>query len=455
MTRRLAAICLGALLSAWLPGAAAADDSGGPEMSAVRIHAFGGPDVLQVGRIPRPAPGPGELLVRVRAAAVNPVDTGVRAGDSQDLADARLPYVPGYDLSGVVVETGPGVSRFAPNDEIFAMLDLRRGGAYAEYALVRETEAARKPVRLSHAEAASLPLVALTAWQALVETAALQPGQTVLIHAGAGGVGSIAIQLAKLRGATVITTASAANHDFVRALGADVAVDYRTQRFEEVAREVDVVLDPIGGETQIRSLETLREGGILVGLMGLTPGARTPAREVRATAILVRPDAEQLASIAGLVDSGELRPVVSHLLPLEQAAEAHRQSETRRTRGKIVLDIDSALRATALDYIEGWYAGDAERMARSLHPDLVKRIVLRSGKTDRIDELTAAQLIEATGHGHGRESPAEKRRTDVQILDVFGDVASVRVDAGEWIDYMHLARWSGEWKIINVLWELR
>lgn len=348
MTRRLAALCTGALLSAWLPGAAPAADAGDPVMSAVRIHAFGGPDVLEVERVPRPAPGPGELLVRVGAAAINPVDTGVRAGSSQELADARLPYVPGYDLSGVVVETGPGVKRFAPHDEIFAMLDLRRGGAYAEYALVKESEAAIKPARLSHAEAASLPLVALTAWQALVETADLQAGQVVLIHAGAGGVGSIAIQLAKLRGAKVITTASGRNHDFVRSLGADVAVDYREQRFEEVARDVDVVLDTIGGETQTRSLDTLREGGILVGLTGLTPGARTSARAVRATAILVRPDAEQLARIAGLVDSGELRPVVSLLLPLEQAAEAHRQSETRRTRGKIVLDIEGDPRAQTL-----------------------------------------------------------------------------------------------------------
>lgn len=321
--------------------AASADATAPPPatMSAVSISRFGGPEVLRVEEVPRPAPGPGELLVRVHAAAVNPVDTGVRAGQSQGIAGARLPYIPGYDLSGVVAEVGEGVTRFAPGDEVFAMLHLRRGGAYAEYAIVKDAEAAAKPVSVSHAEAASLPLVALTVWQAFFDTADLQPGQTVLIHAGAGGVGSAAIQIAKWRGARVIATASARNHDFMRSLGADVVIDYTTERFEDIARDVDVVLDPIGGDTQVRSLETLRDGGILVGLMGLTGQARSPARNVRATAILVDPDSAQLRRIAGLVDSGDLRPVVSHLLPLEQAAEAHRQSETRRTRGKIVLEV--------------------------------------------------------------------------------------------------------------------
>jgi NADPH:quinone reductase-like Zn-dependent oxidoreductase len=308
-------------------------------MSAVQIRRFGGPDVLEVQEVPRPQPGPGELLVRVHAAAINPVDTGVRAGHAQDLADARLPYIPGYDLSGEVAEVGEGVTRFGPGDEVFAMLHLRRGGAYAEYAIVKESEAAAKPASVSHAEAASLPLVALTVWQAFFDTADLQPGHTVLIHAGAGGVGSAAIQIAKWRGARVIATASERNHEFLRSLGADVVIDYTTERFEDMARDVDVVLDPIGGETQVRSLQTLRDGGVLVALMGLTGAARTPARNVRATAILVDPDAAQLARIAELVDAGDLRPVVSHLLPLDQAAEAHRQSETRRTRGKIVLEV--------------------------------------------------------------------------------------------------------------------
>jgi NADPH:quinone reductase-like Zn-dependent oxidoreductase len=445
------------LILGFAASTAAAESHDG--MAVLRIQQFGGPEVLQLERVPRPSPGPGELLVQVHAASVNPVDTDIRETGIPGLADATLPYVPGFDLSGVVTEVGAGVTRFEPGDEIYAMLDLRRGGAYAEFAIVKDGEAAAKPARASHSEAASMPLVALTAWQALFDTADLQPGQSVLIHAGAGGVGSMAIQLAKWRGAKVIATASAHNHDFLRALGADVAIDYRNERFEDIASEVDVVLDAIGGETQLRSLATLRDGGILVGLLGLTPAARSPARDVRARAILVRPDAGQLARIAELVDAGVLEPVVSHRFALADGADAHRQSETRRTRGKIVLEIvpDDAerIRRTALDYIEGWYAGDAERMARALHPALVKRIVLRRGEGSVLDEMGARQLIEATGQGAGKDTPAGLQRADVRVLDVFGDTASVRVDAGEWIDYMHLARWEGEWRILNVLWALR
>jgi NADPH:quinone reductase-like Zn-dependent oxidoreductase len=308
-------------------------------MDAVSIADFGGPEVLRIARVARPSAGPGELLVRVHAAGVNPLDASARAGNVQDLVYASLPYVTGFDVSGVVVEVGAGVTRFAPGDEVFALLDLRRGGGYAEYALVREGEAAHRPTGASHAESASLPLVALTAWQALFETADLQPGQTVFIHAGAGGVGTVAVQLAKWRGARVIATASARNHEFLRALGADVVIDYTAQRFEEEVREVDVVLDPIGGDTQRRSLGMLRDGGTLVGLMGLTAAARAPERGIRARSILVRPDSAQLRRIAELVDAGELRPVVTHLLPLSEAAAAHRQSETRGTRGKIVLQV--------------------------------------------------------------------------------------------------------------------
>jgi len=311
-------------------------DDAGTTMNAIRITTHGGPDVMQLARVPRPAPGPGELLVRVHAASVNPVDTQIRAEPS---SFARLPYIPGFDVSGVVAEVGDDVTGTAIGDAVFAMLDLRRGGGYAEYVIVKESELAAKPATVSHAEAASLPLVALTAWQALFETADLQPGQTVLIHAGAGGVGTSAVQLAKWRGARVIATASERNHEFLRSLGADVVIDYRTQRFEDIARDVDVVLDPIGGETQLRSLGTLRDGGILVSIVGLIAEARTPARNVRATAILVSPDAAQLARIAELVDTGELRPIVSHRFGLDEVAAAHRQSESASTRGKIILEV--------------------------------------------------------------------------------------------------------------------
>ena len=309
-------------------------------MQAIQIQEFGDPQVLQVKEISIPAPGPGELLLRVHAAAVNPVDTSIRAGRADGLSGAELPYVPGFDASGVVAAIGSEIDSFQVGDEVFAMLNLRRGGAYAEYAIVLEEEAAPKPPRISHAEAAAIPLVALTAWQALFDVAKLQKDQTILIHAGAGGVGSIAVQLAKWRGARIIATASDYNHNFLRELGVDVPVDYRTQNFEDFARDVDVVLDPIGGDTQVRSLQTLREDGILVSIVGLTSEGRNPSRNVRATSILVQPNADQLFQIGELIQNGTINPIVSYRFPLEQAPLAHEQSQTRRTRGKIVIEVD-------------------------------------------------------------------------------------------------------------------
>ena len=309
-------------------------------MQAIQIQEFGDPQVLQVKEISMPAPGPGELLVRVHAAAVNPVDTSIRAGRAGGLSGASLPYVPGFDVSGTVTAIGSDVVNFKVDDEVFAMVDLRRGGAYAEYAIVLENEAALKPTRVNHAEAAAIPLVALTAWQALFQVAKLQKDQTILIHAGAGGVGSIAVQLAKWRGAHIVATASNYNHNFLRELGVDVPVDYRTQNFEDFASDVDVVLDPIGGDTQIRSLQILKEGGILVSIVGLTSEGRNPSRNVRATSILVRPNSVQLSEIGGLIQNGIINPIVSYRFPLEQAPLAHEQSQTRRTRGKIVIEID-------------------------------------------------------------------------------------------------------------------
>lgn len=283
------------------------------------------------------------MLIRVRAAAVNPVDTQMRARENNRFAESDIAI--GFDVSGVVVQTGPGVRGFGIGDEVFAMLDLRRGGGYAEYALVREGEAALKPDRLSHVDAAAVPLVTLTAWQALFDTADLQAGQTVLIHAGAGGVGSMAVQLAKWKGARVIATASDYNHDFLREIGADVVVDYRTQRFEDFAENVDVVLDPIGGETQSRSLDVLKDGGHLVTIFGggMTEEAQNPPRDITAEFILVEPNAQELTEIGRLIDQGRLRPIVSHQMTLEEAAAAHEQSETHHTRGKIVLVVDGVV----------------------------------------------------------------------------------------------------------------
>jgi NADPH:quinone reductase-like Zn-dependent oxidoreductase len=307
-------------------------------MQAIEIQQFGGPEVLTLQEVVTPQPGADEVLLRVHAAGVNPVDTGARSGRSAALTNASLPYIPGFDVSGVVAAIGSGVTGFSVGDPVYAMLDLRRGGGYAEYALVKESEAALKPENITFAEAAALPLVALTAWQALFDTADLQPGQTVLIHGGAGGVGSIAVQLAKWRGARVIATGSDYSQDFLRELGADLTVDYRNQRFEDYADGVDMVLDTVGRDTQVRSLGVVRDGGILVSLVGLVPEARTPPPGVRAVSILVRADGPQLGQVGELLAGGVIRPVVSYRFPLADAPGAHRQSETRSTRGKIVLE---------------------------------------------------------------------------------------------------------------------
>jgi NADPH:quinone reductase-like Zn-dependent oxidoreductase len=364
MKCRLSLILLGTAFALGVPAA-----SGSETMQAIRMAGFGTVDVLELATVPRPVPASGELLLRVHAAAVNPIDAHIRRGYTAGFIDIELPYVPGFDVSGVVEAVGEGVVGFAVGDPVFAMLDLKRGGAYAEYAIVKVGEAARKPESISHVEAAALPLVALTAWQALFDTAQLASGQTVLIHGGSGGVGSVAVQLAKERGARVITTASAGNHDFVRSLGADVAVDYRSERFEDVAKDVDVVLDTVGGATQERSLQVLKDGGVLVSLVGLGQAARTPPRDIRAVGILVHPDTAQLGAIAALVDRGQLKPEVSRVLALAAADEAHRQIETGHTRGKVVLQISAPGNRRGRWAVVPGRGGEGQaRSRRSSHP---------------------------------------------------------------------------------------
>jgi NADPH:quinone reductase-like Zn-dependent oxidoreductase len=274
----------------------------------------------------------------VRAAAVNPVDAKVRAGGFGP--GAPMPQIPGYDLAGVVEETGPGATRFKKGDEVFAYLNLRRGGAYAQYALVKEDEAAAKPRKMSFEEAAAVPLAALTAWQALVETAKLEPGQIVLIHGGSGGVGSFAVQIAKARGAKVIATASTRNQATLKELGADQAIDYTTTKFEDVAKEVDVVLDTVAGETLARSYGVVKKGGIIVSILGPPNKEELSKREIRGKVILAHPNSEMLGEIGKLIEAGKIKPLVSEVLPLAEAARAHRQIETGHTRGKIVLKVD-------------------------------------------------------------------------------------------------------------------
>ena len=317
---------------------AATAQEAAPTMKAIRVHRFGGPEVLQHEDVPRPAPRKGEVLVRVHAAGVNPVDWKIRSGAAKGF-NPKLPQIPGFDVSGVVAALGEGVERFAVGDAVYAYLALGRGGAYAEYVAVPERELAPKPAKVDHVHAAAVPLAALTAWQALFDTAGLKEGQTVLVHAGAGGVGHFAVQLAKAKGAKVIATASARNHKFLRALGADEVIDYTKQKFEELVRDVDVVLDPIGDDTLARSYQVLKRGGWVVSIVEPPSKAKLEELGLHGKVILVEPNGKQLAEIGALIDAGKVKPEVSATVPLAEARRAHELSEQGHTRGKIVLEI--------------------------------------------------------------------------------------------------------------------
>lgn len=308
-------------------------------MKAVAMHAYGGPEVLKYEDAARPDPATGEVLVRVHAAAVNPVDWKVRAGHLRGFLNYSLPLIPGWDLSGVVDATGAGVTDWKQGDAVYARPDLRRNGAYAEYIAVRASELGHKPRSIDHVQASAIPLACLTAWQALFDAGGLKAGQRVLIHAAAGGVGTFAVQLAKWKGAHVVGTASERNHAFLRELGADEVIDYTKTNFEEVVRDVDVVLDTLAGQTRDRSWNVLKKDGILVSILGQPSPDDAAQHGVRAAGVFVEPNQAQLGEIAKLVDSGKLRPIIETVLPLAQAARAHEMNQTLHTRGKIVLQV--------------------------------------------------------------------------------------------------------------------
>jgi alcohol dehydrogenase len=332
-------------------------------MRAAFIRRYGGPEVVEIGEQPEPPLEADDLRVAVHAASVNPIDFKTRAGAIKRLLPYRFPLVLGSDLSGVVTDVGAQVTRFRPGDAVFARLDKDRIGSFAEFALVRESAAALKPKNLDHVQAASLPLVGLTSWQAMLDVARLERGQKVLIHAGSGGIGTFAIQLAHHLGATVATTASARNLELVKRLGADLVVDYKTQRFEDVCRDQDMVFDTQGGATQERSFACLRRGGVMVSIAG-SPDAKFArerglgplvvavlawkmrrttrlARErgVRFEYLFMSPSGEQLSKIAELVERAVIRPVVDRVFPLADANEALAYSESGRATGKVIVRI--------------------------------------------------------------------------------------------------------------------
>ncbi|MBB5834410.1 NADP-dependent oxidoreductase [Kribbella italica] len=312
-------------------------------MRAVVAKGAGGPEVLHLEEVRRPSPGATEILVRVHAAAINPTDWKGRAegGRGSD------PVILGFDVAGVVEEVGVGVTWVQVGDEVLGMPKFPvLPGAYAEYVVAPSRQFVRKPEALSFEQAAGLPLAALTAWQGLVETGGLRSGQRVLVHAAAGGVGHLAVQIAKSFGAYVIGTASAAKHEFVRSLGADEVIDYRTADFADVlrAQPVDLVFDPISGDTGRRSLDVLKDDGSYVSILPVDePTAQEGRRRgIRAEFTLVEPDRRALTAITDLVAQGKLRVEIDSVFPLAEAAAAHRRGETNQATGKIVLSVAPA-----------------------------------------------------------------------------------------------------------------
>jgi len=335
-------------------------------MKAAFIRRYGGNAVIELGELPAPQAGPGELLVEVHAASVNPVDFKIRDGLLKMIVPFGFPLILGNDLSGVVKAVGTGVTRFRPGDAVFARMDKRRIGAFAEFAVVAEADAAAKPANLTHIEAAAVPLAGLTAWQALFEIGGLKAGQKVLIHAGSGGVGTFAIQLARHAGATVATTVGARNAELARNLGANVVIDYKSQRFEDVVSGQDMVFDTQAGDIQHRSFAVLKRGGVLVSIAGKPDGRlvrqwglnpllgvlldflsrktlRLAKRHgVRYEYLFMHPSGEQLAQLGRLLAEGSVKTVIDKVFPLEQVREALAYSEAGHATGKVVVEVKAA-----------------------------------------------------------------------------------------------------------------
>jgi NADPH:quinone reductase-like Zn-dependent oxidoreductase len=310
-----------------------------PMMKAVVMHAYGGPEMLKLEDAPRPEPKDDEILIRVVAASINPVDVAIRKGYLAELIGNKFPLIPGMDAAGMVEKTGARISKFKVGDAIYAFFTLASEGGYAQFAVAKESEAAVKPKTVTYAQAAAVPAAASTAWQVLVDTAKVTAGQTVLIHGGSGGVGHFAIQIAKARGAKVIATASTANQDFLKQMGADQAVDYTKIKFEEVVKDVDVVLDTVGRDTLKRSYGVVKKGGIIVSIVDEPEQAALDAHGIRGVTLRSTPKASVLEELTRLIDAKKITPVVSQAFPLAEVVKAQEQIATRHTRGKIVLQV--------------------------------------------------------------------------------------------------------------------
>ena len=307
-------------------------------MKAIRVHQFGGPEVLKYEDAPRPVPAADEVLIKVYASGMNPVDWKMRAGLAESLFPIQLPFIPGWDVSGEIEEVGSDILTFKKGDEVYGRPDVTRDGTYAEYVTVKANQINFKPKSINHDKAAAVPLAGLTAWQGLFDYGHLEEGQKVLIHAAAGGVGSFAVQLAKWKGAYVIGTSSEENIDFLFDLGADEAIDYKNEKFEDRLKDVDLVFDLIG-DTQKRSLKIIRKGGRLITTVQPKYQEEAKANDIHMEVFMTKSLPEELEQLGNLIDSGKIKPIVTRTFPLKDAAEAQKEIEKGHTRGKMVLTV--------------------------------------------------------------------------------------------------------------------
>lgn len=307
-------------------------------MRAARVHEYGAAEFVQIDSVPRPVASVNEVLIRVHAASVNPIDWKIISKQAKGRG-RELPFILGCDVSGVIESIGAQVQDFQIGDEVFGCVNPTHGGGFAEYVAMPAAEVARKPKSIDHAHAAAVPLAALTAWQALFDTAKLQAGQTVLVHAAAGGVGHFAVQLAHAKGAKVIATASKEKLEFVKQLGADRVIDYRAEKFDELVQDVDVVFDMVGGETLTRSYGVLKKGGFLVSIVERPSTEELQKRDLGGAVMQLKSSAAELAEIAALIDAGKVKPHVGASFPLSETGQALALSKEGHATGKIVLDV--------------------------------------------------------------------------------------------------------------------
>lgn len=455
---RLSLLVLGLCTVAGECWAATVCDAVPGTMRAARIDSAGGPEALRIESIDVPRPQAGEVLVRVHYASVNPVDW-----KRQEAGRLPFPATPGGDLSGVVVAVGSGVQGWRCGDRVAGIADPGgRGGSYAEYAVVAVTDLVAKPARYSMAEAAAYPTVAVAAWRFLIEAGQVQAGERVLVQGGAGGVGSMVVQLAKSRGATVIATASARNHDYLRGLGADEVIDYREVAFETVVSDIDLVIDTVGGDTTLRSAAVLRDGGRLVTLVGRPPADLCADGRIRCPDIPPWNVAQGLAGVAPLIEEGRLLVHIDASYPLTAAAQAQQHNREGRTRGKIVIDmgvddpVESEPDLTGIDpevlvplraYLEGHATGSEAAFRRAFAVD-AWLIGFRDG---RYRQWPVSDYIAASASGRAPPDEARRRRV-IRSVNVTGEVASAVIEldypAMKALDHMSLLRFDDGWRIV-------